>query len=381
MFRDTERTRHGSAPVKAPSCPLHVAVVGCGKIADAHAEEIHKLDGRAKVVAACDRELLLAEQYAARYRIPRHYARLDELLDREKPDVVHITTPPQSHLAIAKQALAAGCHVYVEKPFAMNAQDAEALLHAARAANRKVTVGYFSYFDPPALMMRELIREGAIGDVVHVESFYGYDLSGPFGKALLADSSHWVHRLPGKLFQNVIDHMLNKVAEFVTDDAPRIQAFGYARRPQRFGDERDQLLDELRVSLLGERVSGYATFSSHIRPMGQFVRVCGTKSTVRVDYANRTVTFEAAPTLPSAIGRLLPAFQNAWGFVKAGADNTLRFARADFQYFSGMKELISRFYDSIENDAPLPIAERDILRIARIMDEIFRQISPEGGRS
>ena len=55
------------------------------------------------------------------------------------------------------------------------------LIAHAEAAHKKVTVGYFSYFDPPALTMRQLVREGVLGEAVHVESFYGYDLRGPFG--------------------------------------------------------------------------------------------------------------------------------------------------------------------------------------------------------
>ena len=80
------------------------------------------------MVAACDRERLIAEQLAARYGIPRHYDDLGALLDRERPDVVHITAPPQTHLPLARQALDAGCHVYVEKPFTLSAADSRALI-------------------------------------------------------------------------------------------------------------------------------------------------------------------------------------------------------------------------------------------------------------
>ena len=68
--------------------PLKVAIVGCGKIADGHIEEIQHLQDRARLVATCDREGLMAEQAAARYGIPAHYDRFDALLDHERPDVV-----------------------------------------------------------------------------------------------------------------------------------------------------------------------------------------------------------------------------------------------------------------------------------------------------
>src|SRR5216684_3189714 len=139
---------------------LRVAIVGCGKIADGHVQEVQKLTDEARLVAVCDREMLLAEQLAVRYGIPRHYDDFSKLLEVEKPDVVHITTPPESHLRLGKLALEAGCHIYVEKPFALSRADAADLIAAAERADRRVTVGYFSYFDPPALAMRELIAAG-----------------------------------------------------------------------------------------------------------------------------------------------------------------------------------------------------------------------------
>jgi predicted dehydrogenase len=354
--------------------PLRVAVVGCGKIADGHVQEIQKLAGRAQLVAVCDKELLIAEQLARRYGVPRHYDDFARLLEREQPDVVHVTTPPQSHLGIGEQALAAGCHVYMEKPFALSHLQAVKLIAAAEGAGRKITVGYFNYFDPPALAMRELIAEGAIGRPIHVESFYGYDLSSAFGKALLADPTHWVHRLPGKLLHNVIDHMLNKVMEFVPDDDPCVDARGYALRSPQVGEERNPVYDELRVLIHGERASGYATFSSHIRPAAQFVRVCGTQNTLRVDYIARTVTLEADALLPSALGRLLLAFQQSLSLLREGGRNLLRFAASEFNYFAGLGRLISLFYSSIEGAVPVPISHRDILRMSRVMDRIFQQL-------
>jgi predicted dehydrogenase len=353
---------------------LKVVIVGCGKIAEGHAEEVAKLAARARVVAVCDRELLLAEQFAARHGVPHHYDDFARLLERERPDVVHITAPPHVHLPLARQAIDAGCHLYVEKPFTLSAEDSRALIDHAQAAGRKVTVGYASFFDPPALRMRELVAEGTLGEPVHVESFFGYALDSPFGQAMLADPGHWVHRLPGRLFHNIIDHAVSKVCEFLPDERPRVLAHASALRPQRFGDARDQLQDELRVLLAGARVSAYVTFSAHARPVGQFVRVYGTRNTLAVDYVARTVTLDRAATLPSAIGRLLPAFQQAGGLLREGAGNVWRFARSDFHYFAGLQTQLGRFYDCIVRDGPPPYPYRDIVRVSELLDEIFRQV-------
>jgi predicted dehydrogenase len=357
--------------------PLRVAIVGCGKIADGHVEEIGKMPESAQLIAVCDRELLMAEQLAARYGVPVFTDDFAGLLHRERPEVVHITTPPQSHADLARAAIEAGCHVYVEKPFALDAEQTRQILEQAERAGRKVTVGYSSFFDPPALALREMVERGELGTPVHVESYYGYDLTGAFGKAMLGSPGHWVHGLPGKLFQNVIDHMLNKIVEFVPDEAPAVSAFASALRPRRYGDARDELMDELRVVVRGERVTGYGTFSSHIRPNQQFVRVYGTRATAHVDFLGRTVTVDTGNKLPSALGRLAPPFLQAGSLARAGACNIWRFLRSDFQYFAGLRTLMARFYESILRNTPAPIPARDIQRIARLMDEIFRQVREE----
>jgi predicted dehydrogenase len=355
---------------------LRVAIVGCGKIADGHVEEIQKMPELARVVSVCDLEPLMAEQLAVRYGIQHHGADFTRMLREQRPDVVHITTPPASHLPLALEAIDAGCHVFVEKPFTLAHADSKKLVARAEEARKKLSIGYTYLFDPPALEMRKLLSAGELGEVVHVETFFGYNLEGAFGKAVLADPNHWVLRLPGQLFHNNIDHLLNKVVEFFEDDedAPPLSAFGSVRRRARFGDDRDRMMDELRLVIRGKRTTVYGTFSSHVRPPGHFVRVYGTRNTAHVDYTMRTVTLESSSTLPSAIGRLVPAFSQAAQFVRAGGKNVARFAKSDFHYFSGLNYLFQSYYRSILEDGPAPISHRDILRVSAMLEEIFSQL-------
>lgn len=357
---------------------LKVAIVGCGKIADGHVGELQKMPD-VEIVGVCDREILMAEQLAARFKIPFHNTDFAALLAERRPDVVHITTPPQSHLALSRQAMDAGAHVYCEKPLAMNLAQTEELIAHAERTGRKLTVGHSFHFDPPALAVRRLVAEGVVGEPVHVESHFGYNLAGPFGAAMLADASHWVHALPGRLFHNNVDHMLNKVLEWVTDPVPAVDAFGIKRRPGSHGDVRDLLLDELRVVLRGRAVTGFATFTSHVTPVSHFLRLYGTKGIVHADFNIRTVVVEHGVKLPSAIGRILPAFKREAEYRREGRHNVLRFMRSDFQFFAGMNHLITRFYAAIRGEEALPISYDEMRRLARVMDTIWGQIGGEGG--
>jgi len=107
------------------------------------------------------------------------------MLDRERPDVVHITTPPQSHLPLSRLALDAGCHIYVEKPLALNHGDAKALIDAVATAGRKMTIGYTYLFDPPALEMRAASDRGVLARWFTWKAGSAYNLAGQFGSAIL----------------------------------------------------------------------------------------------------------------------------------------------------------------------------------------------------
>src|SRR3954466_8843356 len=110
---------------------LKVGIVGCGKIADSHAAQIRRIRD-CQMVAACDREPLMAKQFCERFGVKDCFDNLTQLLKESRPEVVHITTPPQSHFPAAKECLEAGCHVYVEKPFTLDAAEPEELVELAQ---------------------------------------------------------------------------------------------------------------------------------------------------------------------------------------------------------------------------------------------------------
>ena len=263
---------------------LKVAIVGCGKIADAHAFEIRRAPG-CELVGTCDREELMARQLAERFHIPRFYARLDDLLEDARPDVVHITTPPQSHFEIGKRCLEAGCHIYVEKPFTIDAAETEEILATAERRGLKVTVGTDEQYSPVARRMRELIRGGYLGGApVHIESTWCYELGdGAYVKALLADKGHWARTLPGGLLHNTISHGIAKIAEYLPGESPRIIAHGFISPfLKSLGENR--MIDELRVILQGETgTTAYFTFSSQMRPSLHEFRVYGPKNGLAFD--------------------------------------------------------------------------------------------------
>src|SRR3954466_6626441 len=116
---------------------LRIAIVGCGKIADQHVQAIGRIPD-CEIVSLCDRELLMAKQLAERFKVGVCFSDVAEMLHTTTPDVVHVTTSPQSHFPIARQCLELGSHVYIEKPFTVTSDEAESLIELANHRDLKV---------------------------------------------------------------------------------------------------------------------------------------------------------------------------------------------------------------------------------------------------
>lgn len=355
---------------------LKIAIVGCGKIADAHASVIQRIGG-CEIVGVCDREPLMAKQLYERFPIKGHFCDLAELLRVARPDVVHITTPPESHFEIAKLCLEQGCHVYVEKPFTVNAWEAQELIELADRNGLKLTVGHNDQFTHVAQRMRTLVKSGYLGGTpVHMESHYCYDLADPsYAKALLGDKYHWVRKLPGKLLHNVISHGIARISEFLTTDSPRVIAYGFVSPLFRQLNEND-IVDELRVIISEhERTTAYFTFSTQMKPSIHEFRIYGPKNGLILDHDHEILTKLRGKNFKSYAEKFIPPISFARQHIQNLTTNLKLFLNSDFHVDTGMKYLTELFYGSIREDAPVPISYREILLTARIMDTIFDQLA------
>jgi predicted dehydrogenase len=360
---------------------LKVAIVGCGRIADDHLEQIRRIRG-CEIVGACDRESLMARQLCDRFRIKNAFGDVSHLLEACRPDVVHVATPPQAHFAIGKQCLEAGSHIYVEKPFTLSAKEAETLINVANLRGLKLTVGHDLQFSHASRRMRQLVSTGYLGGVpVHMESYYCYDLGDPvYAKALLANSRHWVRQLPGKLLQNLISHGIARIVEFLITDHPEVYVHGFIS-PLLRGMGEEEIIDELRVVIVEEdRASAFFTFSSQMRPSLNLFRVFGPTNGFALDYEQETLIKLRGGCFKSYLQKFVPPLITAKQCVENSVTNMRLFFARDFHMKSGMKYLIESFYDSIRSGTPPPIPYREILLTYRIMDQIFDQLREASDR-
>ena len=152
---------------------LNAAVIGSGFIGPVHVEALRRIG--VNVVGVLDATPEVTERAANRMGLGKAYASLEELLDDDRVQVIHIATPNHLHFGMAEAALRAGKHVMCEKPLAMNAADTAQLVELAREAGVAAGVDYNIRFYPLCLEARDMVRRGDVGEITSVCGSYVQD--------------------------------------------------------------------------------------------------------------------------------------------------------------------------------------------------------------
>lgn len=141
--------------------PLRVLIAGAGRFGALHAR-VWKENG-ATVAGVVDIAAGRAEQLAGRFGEGCHGTDLSEVIARAHPEAVVVASDEATHTALAREALRAGCHVFIEKPFALSAADAAATVALAEARGRIAFAGHISRFAQPYQRIAESLRAGRLG--------------------------------------------------------------------------------------------------------------------------------------------------------------------------------------------------------------------------
>jgi UDP-N-acetylglucosamine 3-dehydrogenase len=145
-----------------------VAVIGTGVMGRNHVRVLREL-GEVDLVGVADANRDAAFQVAAIHNT-RGYGSHQELFARERPEAVIVAAPTNSHHAVVVDALAAGCHVLVEKPIAATLEEADDLVSRAASVKRVLAVGHIERYNPAVLELKRRLNEGQLGRVFQLNA-------------------------------------------------------------------------------------------------------------------------------------------------------------------------------------------------------------------
>ena len=347
---------------------MKIGIVGCGLNSDYHINFARAYNG-AEIVGIVDKDIKKAEECASRFNIKDIFSSIRELVEKTKPDVIHILTPPKTHFSLTKEAIESGCHVLIEKPIALNLEEARALYEFAERKGVKLCTMHNHFFDPCMARAHELVVNGQLGNVINVESYYGLNTRIPaFRDYPVPNVLPWIYNLPGGVYHDFMPHPLYVLLEY-TGRPKEIKVMS-----QSHGVLPQNMPDELRILINGEKAFGILTFSFAAMPHLHFIRIYGTKMMVEVDINTMTTVIHPVSSLPKAAQKATYNLTEAWQLFMATVSNVKNFLTGKLKPYQGMKILIHKFYDSMKNNTELPVTKEQALLVIGTMDEMFRQI-------
>ena len=142
---------------------LRVGVIGLGM--GRHHIAGYQTHPQAEVVAVAEPDAARLKEIGDKFSVPNRYASAEEMLAQEQLDIVSIATPNKFHHSLTLAAFKAGCHVLCEKPMAMNAAEARAMLAASKAAGKRLMINFSWRFTEQSFAMKAETDAGLLGDI------------------------------------------------------------------------------------------------------------------------------------------------------------------------------------------------------------------------
>lgn len=360
--------------------PLRAAIVGCGQIAGAHLAALHRIapdrsrrppsPGAAVVCAVADRDPGRARRLAEQAGGATPYTDLGSLLARERPDVVHVVSPPATHAALATEAMGAGCHVLVEKPMALSRTEATRMVAVAEERGVVLSTCHNYLLKPSVLRARRLVDEGAIGRVLGVTAYYG--VSGEGAYTPTSPGRHWAWRLPGGIFTNFLPHLIYLVEAFV---GPTEGIDGVALSPDRVGVPATELVALLR----GRESTATLQISLCTRPYAKFLEVRGEAGTVRADLVREVCTVQPDRELPGAVDKVAHTLAEIVQLTAGTVNSVVRVTTGQWRSMPGLHALIRDLYRAIATGGRAPVAAAEGQRVVEVLERIWARMPPDGG--
>jgi 2-alkyl-3-oxoalkanoate reductase len=346
---------------------MKIGIVGCGVIADHHIPHILK-HPKVSSLSVTDLDPERTSATAQKHGLRQVYPDLESMVKDGKIDAVHVLTPPASHARLAIQAAEAGCHVLVEKPFALSASEAEAMVEAARRNSVRLAVDHNLLMSPLMMQVSQLVAAGRVGKLIHVEAHYSFDIRrSPHLNQTVAGQVNWAFDLPLGPLADHVPHPASLLLHLLPDPT-RVWAVA-----KNGGVLPDGLPDELRVLIDTPETTGLLSVSFGMRPDTVTVNVYGTAMTLHANLSNMTLAARAGNNLPKKLLRVADSLGQSTQMMWDTFSNTLKVLRKRIGPPGDIGPVITAFYKSIEDGSETPVSGEAGKRVTAFVEEVAKQ--------
>ncbi|MHC4477884.1 MAG: Gfo/Idh/MocA family protein [Planctomycetota bacterium] len=340
---------------------MRVGIIGCGLVSEKHIPYLGKIKG-IDIMGVCDLDEVKANECATRFGINNAFSDVSKMLTDANPEAVHILTPPHTHKDLAIQSMQAGAHVLVEKPMALNLEEAEEMISAAKQHGVFLGVCHNFLFEPIVVTAKALTASGKLGRILSIEIYWRIFRAGPIDRY---QKSNWMHRLPGGIFHEVAAHPLYLQMEFLKG-LKVVSVIG-----KKYDNSLPGKFDELQVLFDSSTAMTTLNISANARPRQVFMRIYGSKMSLHLDLTTNSMLKIRKIGTGKASTALVNIDQSIQLLLKT-INSSLQYIRGRF--FLGHEKLIENFYKSIKDGRPPYVTAEDGKSVVAILNQIWKEL-------
>lgn len=346
---------------------LRAAVIGTGKISEEHLRYLRS-DPDVTLAAVCDLSPSLAQYAVARFGAERAFSDSRQMLEQAKPDVVHVLTPPHTHVRLVTDALNSGAHVIVEKPVAPTNREFQELWQLARSRDRYIIEDHNYRFNQPILQIERLVRNGTLGEVREVDVRMALAIRKSGGRYVDENLPHPSHQMPAGVLHEFITHLCYLALRFLPA-VDRVSA-----EWSNAGGGTLFKYDDLDAIVIGGPVHARIRFTCQTAPDAFAVTVRGTRGSVETDLFQPHLRMVTPRPGGAQLSPLVNHLVNGAGLVSA-AFQGFRNKVLQRTPYEGLATFLDRTYRALRNKAEPPVTYEDMDRASRLVDLLIEQQS------
>jgi len=347
---------------------LKAAVIGTGEISAEHLKFL--ADGKtAELVGVCDLSRAAARYAAKSFGAKQAYTDYRKMLDQAQPDVVHVLTPPQTHVALSKDCLDADAHVICEKPVTLGHEQFTDLWAHAQSKGKRLIEDHNYRFNRPVLAIEKLIADGVLGEVMEVDVRMALAIrdGGRFADVNLPNPAH---KLPAGVIHDFITHLTYLTLRFMPDP-DKLNAMW-----SNHGGGELFKYDDLDAILIAGEKHGRIRFSCRTGPDCFALTVRGTQAEVQTDLFHPFMRLIKPRKGGEKLSPVTNQLVNGLSLVGSSL-STLRNKLMQRSPYEGLHTFLARTYDAIKHDTEPPVTFDDMDRTTRLIDRMLT----DGGAS
>ena len=344
--------------------PLRIGFIGAGQMAGQHLDALQRVATPHLVVGVCDIRADVARALAQRACAPAYRTVADFLRDA-RPNIVHVCTHPATHFDLARQALQAGAHVYVEKPFAETRADAEALFALAQERGLSLCAGHQLLRD---LAYRRLLERAALlQPVALVDSYFAFrpPRLHPHRSAAAALGEQLLDVLPHPLY-SLVDALMQLASPGdggAVDVVPKLVHV-------------TAMPTDLHATLRAGEATGRLAISLRARPVASTLTITGAHGSLTADFVRGTV-LGAGNDGTSPLEKIANPFVEAGQLAWRSAGGLVRRLIGGIGY-PGLAELLGEFYAAVNAGDRSPLSVQHLRGVTDLYEELAVQVRSKG---